>query len=196
MKTILIIVLLSLVTIFSTNTINSETKKERVIFIRPLGNVNPEYVSFVKSSIEDFYGFKCEVLSKVEVSDDILSKSKKRCDANKILTKFKTDSNIVLVTERDICQKRGKVGEYGIIGLGFCPGKVCVISTCRIKNKVTKKSFFDRLKKVTLHEMGHNLGIPHCSNSDRCLMNDAKGTVKTIDKEDLFICDKCVKKIK
>jgi archaemetzincin len=196
MKTILIIVLLSLVTIFSTNTINSETKKERVIFIRPLGNVNPEYVSFVKSSIEDFYGFKCEVLSKVEVSDDILSKSKKRCDANKILTKFKTDSNIVLVTERDICQKRGKVDEYGIIGLGFCPGKVCVISTCRIKNKVTKKSFYNRLKKVTLHEMGHNLGIPHCSNSDRCLMNDAKGTVKTIDKEGLFICDKCVEKIK
>jgi len=88
MKTTLIIVLLSLVTFFSTNTINSETKKERVIFIRPLGNVNPEYVSFVKSSIEDFYGFKCEVLSTVEVSDDILSKSKKRCDANKILTKF------------------------------------------------------------------------------------------------------------
>jgi len=196
MKTTLIIVLLSLVTIFSANTINSETKKERVIFIRPLGNVNPEYVSFVKSSIEDFYGFKCKVLSKVEVSDDILSKSKKRCDANKILTKFKTDSNIVLITERDICQKRGKVDEYGIIGLGFCPGKVCVISTCRIKNKVTKKSFFNRLKKVTLHEMGHNLGIPHCSNSDKCLMNDARGTVKTIDKENLFICDKCVKKIK
>jgi archaemetzincin len=196
MKTTLIIVLLSLVTIFSSDTINSETKKERVIFIRPLGNVNPECVSFVKSSIEDFYGFKCKVLSKVEVSDDILSKSKKRCDANKILTKFKTDSNIVLITERDICQKRGKVDEYGIIGLGFCPGKVCVISTCRIKNKVTKKSFYNRLKKVTLHEMGHNLGIPHCSNSDKCLMNDARGTVKTIDKENLFICDKCVKKIK
>lgn len=196
MKTTLIIVLLSLVTFFSTNTINSETKKERVIFIRPLGNVNPEYVSFVKSSIEDFYGFKCEVLSTVEVSDDILSKSKKRCDANKILTKFKTDSNIVLVTEKDICHKRGKVDEYGIIGLGFCPGKVCVISTCRIKNKVSKKTFYNRLKKVTLHEMGHNLGIPHCSTSDKCLMNDAKGTVKTIDKEDLYICNNCVKKIK
>ena len=149
-----------------------------------------------KSSIEDFYGFKCVVISKVEVTDDILSKSKKRCDANKILTKFKTDSSIVLITERDICQKRGKVNEYGIIGLGFCPGKVCVISTCRIKNKVTKKTFYKRLKKVTLHEMGHNLGIPHCSNSEKCLMNDAKGTVKTIDKEDLFICDSCVKKIK
>ena len=59
---------------------------------------------------------------------------------------------------------------WGIFGLGSLSGKNCVVSTARFGNK-----HFDRLSKVSIHEVGHTLGIPHCNSDVNCLMNDAKG---------------------
>lgn len=48
-----------------------------------------------------------------------------------------------------------------------------------------------RLKKVALHEIGQNLGLVHCRNHLECLMNDADGTIKQVDKERIWFCEKC-----
>ncbi len=34
------------------------------------------------------------------------------------------------------------------------------------------KKYFTRFKKVAVHEFGHNLGLPHCSDKT-CVMPDA-----------------------
>lgn len=193
MKSTLIIILL----VFTTFNLNSVSiQKQRLIHITTLGKVDINYVKFIKSSIESFYGFKCLITPSQDISEDILTESKQKLDAPKILKKFKNENHILIITEKDISHKRGSISEYGIIGLGYCPGKTCVISTHRIKSKTNEKNFYDRFKKVCLHEIGHNLGIPHCVSNKKCLMNDAKGTVKTIDKEDVTICGDCRKKIK
>ena len=49
----------------------------------------------------------------------------------------------------------------------------------------------ERLKKVALHEIGHNLGLEHCSNNKECMMNDADGTIKQVDREKIWFCKKC-----
>lgn len=172
--------------IYPTST---QIKKENEYYIQPIGSVNNEVVTHVKSSIESFYGFKCVVLPKKDFHENLLSKSKKRYEAISILKYFKSDKNIIVVTNNDISIKKGKNNEYGIIGIGFCPGKTCMVSTFRIKSN--KNLFIERLKKVTIHEVGHNLGLPHCDYDPNCLMNDAKGTVKQIDKEKILICDNC-----
>ncbi|NJO88124.1 MAG: matrixin family metalloprotease [Chloroflexia bacterium] len=69
-----------------------------------------------------------------------------------------------------------------------------MISTYRIKN-TNQKKFLARLKKVSVHELGHNLGLKHCK-SDKCLMRDAEETIKTVDYVDLILCDKCKQRIK
>lgn len=48
----------------------------------------------------------------------------------------------------------------------------------------------ERLKKVTMHELGHNLGLPHCPNK-HCFMQDAAETIKTIDGVELNLCEEC-----
>ena len=68
-----------------------------------------------------------------------------------------------------------------------------MVSTFRLKRKVTEVVFLDRLQKVALHEIGHNLGLEHCTNNPRCLMNDAKGTAKQVDNEKIWFCDQCRK---
>lgn len=176
----------------------SNNQQVRVIHIKPLGHMDNSEVMFIKTSIEEFYHFKCIIDTVEPLTNDLLSKSGTRYDAPSILKKYKTPKNILLITSKDITHKdtKRKIEEYGIIGLGLLHGTVCVVSTYRIKKNVSDIKFHDRLKKVSLHEVGHNLGLNHCDNNIHCLMNDAKGTSKQIDIEKVWLCQKCVRILK
>lgn len=101
---------------------------------------------------------------------------------------------IIGITTKDISTTSNGVYDWGIIGLAYRPGKACVISTFRIKT-ASKILFNDRFIKVALHELGHTMGLPHCTFSKTCFMADAEGTVKSVDRESRFLCDNCKKLI-
>ncbi|MBW8683849.1 zinc-dependent metalloprotease family protein [Chitinophaga rhizophila] len=85
------------------------------------------------------------------------------------------------ITMQDISATKGKLADYGIMGLGYCPGSACIVSSYRLKNK---QNFF----KLVIHELGHNMGLSHCPVLT-CYMRDAKGGDPT-DEEKGF-CPKC-----
>jgi archaemetzincin len=181
-------------TLLSFNKVNL-VKQEKIIHITPLGNVDQKYLQLVKSYIQDFYGFECVIDSRIPLTKDILAKSGTRYEASKIISKYDSDKNVLLLTGVDIAyhNKKRNIKEYGIIGLGFRPGTTCVVSTFRIKKRVGEKKMLDRLKKVSIHEVGHNLGLDHCEYDRECLMNDVRGNVKQIDRERVWLCDNCRK---
>lgn len=170
---------------------NIQNIEKKIIYIQPLGDVKPDYLEIVRVTIESFFGYKCIIKPKIDLSNDILAASKIRYEASKILKKYKTKDYLLIITEKDIACKKGEYPEWGILGLGYNPGKTCIISTFRMKMNVTEEIVIDRLKKVALHEIGHNLGLGHCDNHPECLMNDAKGSVKQVDKEKIWLCTKC-----
>lgn len=65
-----------------------------------------------------------------------------------------------------------------------------IISTYRIKNK-SLEVFQNRIKKVTIHEVGHNLTLRHCKKQINCVMIDAQGKVSTIDNAQYKFCQNC-----
>lgn len=163
----------------------------KIIYIQPLGDVKENYVRIVKQSVESFYGYKCIINPKIDFTKDLLAASKTRYEASKILDKFHSKDNILLITEKDIACKKDQYPEWGILGLGYRPGTVCVISTFRMKRNVDEDRIIDRLKKVALHEVGHNLGLDHCNKDGRCMMNDANGTISQVDRELIYLCPNC-----
>jgi archaemetzincin len=47
---------------------------------------------------------------------------------------------------------------------------------------------------VAIHEIGHNLGLKHCS-TPKCVMQDAVETIKTVDVAGVELCNSCKKEI-
>ena len=56
-------------------------------------------------------------------------------------------------------------------GFGMLRGSVGVDSTLVVKNEsTTKMQYEDLFAKVLIREMGHLLGLGHCSANDKCVL--------------------------
>jgi archaemetzincin len=166
-------------------------KPVTTIYIQPLGNVKKEYINAVKQSLESFYHVRCIVLPETKSSSAILAQRTKRIDASKVLSKYHTDNYTLILTEKDICTyKSDTYPEWGIFGLANKPGKTSVVSSYRLVNSNNSLTI-SRLQKVSIHEVGHNLGLNHCTKDKRCLMSAAGGTVKQVDQEEIYFCNFC-----
>ncbi|NJO00523.1 MAG: hypothetical protein HC880_01525 [Bacteroidia bacterium] len=186
------------------------------ICIQPFNGVDTAAVAEVKRSIKKYYGFEVKVLAPIALPESarttqIAAFRYYRPSANR----FRADTlirhlrnviplgydYILGITASDIsCTKKrdGKIKDptwmytdWGIFGLGFCPGRSCVVSTYRLgRDTYDQEIIRNRLRKVANHELGHNLGLPHCPNP-RCFMQDAMESMSTIDREPESLCGNC-----
>ncbi|WP_374679434.1 hypothetical protein [Hymenobacter sp. J193] len=101
-----------------------------------------------------------------------------------LVSRHQPDTVVIGLTQLDISTTKNGVHDWGIIGLGYCPGRACVISSFRLKRRDLSTQFY----KVVLHEIGHTEGLPHCATRT-CFMRDAEGR-NPIDEETGF-CRTC-----
>lgn len=187
--------------------------EKNIIGIQPLGDVPENEILAVKETVKDMYGFAVVELDQQPMPDMAYTEIRyPRYRADSILTWLLEDDyqssipdsvNIVLsLTKSDISitkynketgeikDPEWKYKDYGIFGLGRINGGVCVVSSHRLGNGVSKKIFEKRLTRIACHEVGHVLGLPHCP-VEKCLMNDANESIKTIDKSTGVLCQNC-----
>lgn len=96
-----------------------------------------------------------------------------------------TQSVVLGLTTKDISTRKGKVEDWGIMGLAYCPGYSCVVSTYRLPRNDINNSLY----KVSIHELGHTQGLQHCEASKSCIMRDYQG--KNILNELSGFCHTC-----
>ncbi|MFH2096421.1 MAG: matrixin family metalloprotease [Bacteroidota bacterium] len=182
--------------------------------IQPFGDMDTTCISEVKQAIEKHYGYTVEILDPVALPENAyttIRSPRYRADTlirylreikpaayDYIIGLTNKDISITKYTgsgaNRKIKEPVWKYRDFGIFGLGFCPGPSCIISTFRLSsNGADEATMRSRLRKIAVHELGHNLGLPHCPD-EHCLMQDACEKMSTIDNAEEALCEKCKKK--
>lgn len=149
----------------------------KTIIIQPYNDFPAVSVKDIEARLKTIYSGRIVINSPVELPPKAYYHKRNRYRADSLIRilnrTVKEDELIIGLTNKDISHTKGgkdPIPDYGIMGLGFCPGRSCVASTFRLKG-VNRT---EKLVKLAIHELGHTQGLNHCKVST-CLMRAAEG---------------------
>lgn len=160
------------------------------VCLQPLGKVDQRALTSVERGVTAAYGFATRTLPPRPLPAAAYYEPRKRYRADKLLDHLvaevvpRSGCALVLgVATVDISVTKDQHADWGILGLAYLDSQVAVISTFRTKRRVSARTSLMRTVKVATHELGHALGLDHDNSVAGCMMNDARGTVRTVDHE-------------
>jgi len=162
--------------------------KTALINVQPYDGLSKEITEYIYAELGKVYP-NLKLLSYKPLPQRAYYKPRNRYKADTIIAILRDitadGEHTVALTNKDISTDNGPgIPDWGVMGLGFQPGKACVASTFRVSKKNVKQQYF----KVVIHELGHTQGLPHCPDKT-CIMTDAEGKNNTENEKGF--CKKC-----
>lgn len=160
------------------------------IYVQPFNDdLSPFEVSNLAHKMKKYHA-NIVLLKPIDLPYQAWYKPRKRYRAdsliNQLRNKVKDGEVIIGLTSKDISTTKNGIKDFGVMGLGYTPGKSCIVSTYRLNKKNLEQQFF----KVTIHELGHTQGLKHCPVKT-CFMRDAEGGNPTNEEKEF--CERCRK---
>jgi archaemetzincin len=159
------------------------------ITVQPFDDLAEERVQYVITELKKVYP-AIEQNKAIPLPDFAYYKPRHRYKADSLLVflqqQTKNGHVTIGLTGKDISTTSDEYPDWGVMGLGLCPGNVCVASSFRLSKTGTSLQLF----KVAIHELGHTQGLQHCGVKT-CFMREGEGKNNT-DEEKEF-CLKCKK---
>jgi archaemetzincin len=166
---------------------NSGSSAQAKVFIQPLGRISQADVTYVYSELKKRYS-NIFLNASITLPQNAYYPPRQRYRADSLihyLGSITPDGNVTIgLTDKDISTTKNEHVDWGVMGLGFCPGNSCVASTFRLSKSERRMQFF----KVAIHELGHTQGLQHCKVRS-CFMRDAEGGNPT--NEEVAFCNRC-----
>jgi archaemetzincin len=173
--------------IFSCQQDKNVIKNPRAIILQPFNDLSTSQIEIVYKQLK-MINAKIVLRKAVPLPASAFYKPRNRYKADLLIrflsTLANSDTIVIGMSSKDISTTKGTVEDWGVMGLAYRPGNACVVSTFRLNEKNKSEQFY----KVTIHELGHTEGLPHCENK-MCYMRNAEGG-NPLD-EEIDFCKSC-----
>lgn len=167
---------------------NPSTKSNPLtIYVQPFTGLPKDQYEYVYTELQKVYPHVA-LKKSISLPAQAYVKERNRYRADTIIRwlRDQTPVNSVTIglTGFDISTTKDNVKDWGVMGLGYRPGRACVASAFRLNKEQKLQQFF----KVSIHELGHTQGLDHCEVKI-CFMRDAEGRNPT--NEEVDFCESC-----
>lgn len=156
--------------LLSKNMLDGDT-----IYIQGIGHYNYGTLINAKQIIEETYGVPAKIIDPIQLTIDGYSNNS--IDGDKCLSQFDDNKNKLLLTNEKCYSVHNKCF---VNGLSESNGNITIVN---------EKNYIG-LKRVIIHEIGHNSGLEHCDNKN-CVMS----IDRTNDANTMYFCDECKKRL-
>ena len=167
---------------------------ENSIIISPIGEFETELLDRVRSQVNRIFGYETETVPLLQGVGFALDSDRSQYHSTPILEKLDTIAplraiKVLAITKVDLFIPI-LTHVYGEAQLG---GRACIISTHRLEEGLTpmsaQKTFFGRVVKEAVHELGHTFKLRHCHDTI-CIMHYSR-SVRDVDQKSDQLCRYC-----
>lgn len=155
--------------------------------IQPFNGIDTNDVNYIATALRKIIpSIQINALKPIPAAAYYAPRGRYRADSiiRMLNAAAKANEVILGLTLFDISTNKNENKDWGVMGLGYCPGKACVASSFRLSPQKRQQQFF----KVAIHELGHTQGLAHCAIKT-CLMRDAEGS--NYLNEETGFCENC-----
>ena len=160
--------------------------------IIPLGEVDRGVVNEVCLALEEKFRARVRVEPPVDLPEEALNKLRNQYLAVKLIEYLANsyEGRVLGITDKDLYAE----GLNFVFGQAQLNGRAAVLSLCRLNpefygEKEDYTLLIKRARKEAIHEIGHTLGLTHCTNPS-CVMCFSN-TVLDVDKKSEDFCKLC-----
>ncbi len=161
----------------------------------PVGDLEEGVVETSKRVLRERFGVEVVDRSPVTIPEEAYDPKSGQYNAERLISVAERvgrgDKNLA-ITDVDIFYRQRNF----VFGLAYLEGKGCVVSTNRLRMTADggevdddEETFYDRVRKEVVHEVGHTFGLRHCDN-DTCVMSFSP-TVREVDLKFERPCPEC-----
>jgi archaemetzincin len=154
----------------------------------PVGPVNPLASQVVAANLHALMGLPTDIVTTRSLPETAYMAARRQYDAIRIINRLASSPPATAICLGLTSADLGTPILTYVFGESQLGGRIALVSLYRLSAEGEEQAL-NRLTKVSLHEIGHILGLGHCWKP-HCLMRSPRN-IEYLDEMELDFCESC-----